>query len=109
MAFMGQGAMQWGHSDILAVGSDKELARLGELATYFAIRGDRNGARLAVQVWIILPPATAKEQANTLQQLRADVHATLAKISKGTATAEQRDDAFGFLSPNSWRAITVMR
>lgn len=99
MTFMGQGAMQWGHSDLLAVGSDKELARLGELATYFAIRSDGNGARLAVQVWIILPPANAKEQANALQQLRAGVHATLAKISKGTATAEQRDDAFSFLSP----------
>lgn len=100
MTFMGQGAMQWGHSDLLAVGSDKELARLGELATYFSIRGDGNGGRLACQVWIILPPATAEEQANALQQLRAGVDATLAEISKGAATAEQRDDAFGFLSPH---------
>ena len=50
MTFMGQGAMQWGHSDLLAVGSDKDLARLGELAAYFSIRGDKNGGRLADQV-----------------------------------------------------------
>lgn len=100
MTFMGQGAMQWGHSDLLAVGSDKELARLGELATYFSIRGDNNGGRLADQIWIVFPPVPAKGQANALQQLRAGVDATLAKISEGTATAEQRDDAFGFLSPH---------
>jgi hypothetical protein len=100
MTFMGQGAMQWGHSDLLAVGSDKELARLGELASYFSIRGDDSGGRLADQIWIVFPPMTAKEQANALRQLRAGVDTTLAKISKGAATAEQRDDAFSFLSPH---------
>ena len=99
MTFMGQGAMNWGHSDLLAVGPDKELVRLGELATYFSIRGDRNGGRLAGEVWIILPPATAKERANALRQLRAGVDATLTKVSKGAATAEQHEVAFAFLSP----------
>lgn len=96
---MAQGAMQWGHSDLLAVGPDKDLARLGELATYFSIRGDKKGDRFAGQVWIILPPATADEQAIALQQVRAGVDATLTEVSKGTATAEMRVDAFAFLSP----------
>jgi len=100
MTFTFNEAMQWGHSDLLAVGPDKELARLGEIATYFSIRGDSNSDRLADQVWIILPPTSAKERTNVLQQLRTGVDVTLAEISKGASTVEQRDDAFGFLSPH---------
>lgn len=98
--FMAQGAMQWGHSDLLAVGPDRELARLGELATYFSIRGDGTGGRLADQVWIVLPPSTAEEQANELRQLRTSFDATLTEVSSGTATAEMHDAAFAFLSPH---------
>lgn len=100
MTFMSKGAMQWGHSDLLAVGPDMNLARLCELATYFSIYSDRNGGRLAGQVWINLPPTTAEEQANALQQLRTGVDATLTKVSEGAVTAEQCKEAFEFLSPH---------
>ncbi len=98
MTLMGRGAMQWGHSDLLAVGPDKDLARLGELAAYFSIRGDKNGGRLADQVWIVLPPSTADEQATALGRLRKAVDATLTEVSSGSATAEMREAAFSFLS-----------
>lgn len=99
LTFMERGAMQWGHSDLLAVGPDADLSRIGGLATYFSIRGNRDGGRMAADVWIILPPTAKGTEVANLERLRASVDATLIELSKGAATKEQHEDAFGFLSP----------
>jgi hypothetical protein len=97
--FMQRGAMQWGHSDLLAVGPDAEFARIAELAAYFSLRGDSDGGRLAGAVWVILPPVAAGGEGAALERLRAGVDATLMDLSEGKASEEHLEEAFAFLSP----------
>ncbi|MGO8371123.1 hypothetical protein ACC808_22105 [Rhizobium ruizarguesonis] len=99
LTFMQNGALQWGHSDLLAVGHDAQFARIAEMSAYFSIRGDKQGGRMAAAVWLILPPWVSENEENAFEQLRLGVHATLTKISNGTASEKIREEAFSFLSP----------
>lgn len=100
MTFMQNGALQWGHSDLLAVGHDAQFARVAEMSAYFSIRGDKGGGRMAAAVWVILPPWVSESEETALDQLRLGVDAAITKVSNGTAPEKIRDEAFSFLSPH---------
>lgn len=101
MQLIGSNALDWGKSDILAAGSDPNMKRLGEIAAYFTILGDKDGNRKADAVWVILPPLFETDPDAVIQELSNNFAATLVRISDGEIGADGIADNFRFVTPIS--------
>jgi hypothetical protein len=90
MQFCASATLEWGQADILALGPDPRLERIGELATCFAVRGDDRAADLT---WVVLPPGHGGESERSVGAFVEALNPALAKLLVNTVPTARHVEA----------------
>ena len=91
--------LSWGNADLLALGPQDTLERLGEFAAYFAFASDREEGGPATRgVRVILPPLRSESADDSLAALKSGFEAGVAKAFAGKAPPGTAETAYPWVN-----------
>ncbi|WP_417687966.1 tetratricopeptide repeat protein [Roseibium sp.] len=81
---------EWGNADVFALGRRNSISRLGEIAGYLSMMGDKDGNPYVDSVCVVLPPFGGRSK----HQMHGEVREGLGRAFRRFETDEQRTFQF---------------